>query len=100
MGARCAGSDPDIVAMAQVAKRLKRVYLTGRCVPQIWRILLDGGPAFVWDGAVAVCCSWLVCNRGTSRVLTDAAFAVRGPSMLFQPPGLGSIKVLRTMLAW
>ena len=57
MGARCAGSDPDIVAMAQVAKRLKRVYLTGRCVPQIWRILLDGGPAFVWDVAVAVCCS-------------------------------------------
>ena len=57
MGARCAGSDPDIVAMAQVAKRLKRVYFTGRCVRHIWRILLDGRAAFVWDVAVPVCWS-------------------------------------------
>ena len=57
MGARCAGSDPDIVAMAQVAKRLKRVYFTGRCVRHIWRILLGGRAAFVWDDAVPVCWS-------------------------------------------
>jgi hypothetical protein len=57
MGARCAGSDPDIVAMAQVAKRLKRVYFTGRCVRHIWRILLGGRAAFVWDVAVPVCWS-------------------------------------------
>ena len=31
MGARCAGSDPDLIQMANLAKLLKRVYITGRC---------------------------------------------------------------------
>jgi hypothetical protein len=31
MGARCAGSDPDLIQMANLAKLLKRIYITGRC---------------------------------------------------------------------
>jgi hypothetical protein len=30
MGARCAGSDPDLIQMANLAKQLKRIYITGR----------------------------------------------------------------------
>ena len=30
MGARCAGSDPDIIALAQAAKAAKKIYITGR----------------------------------------------------------------------
>ena len=30
MGARCAGSDPDIIALAQAAKAAKKIYVTGR----------------------------------------------------------------------
>ncbi len=42
MGARCAGSDPDIIQMANLAKELKRIYITGRCVcPRLKR-----GPRF------------------------------------------------------
>ena len=35
MGARCAGSDPDIIALAQAAKAAKKIYITGRCGPML-----------------------------------------------------------------
>ena len=75
MGARCAGSDPDIVALAQVAKRLKRVYFTGRYAGPASAFTLLGG---------------FTCMPGAK------SFFFRGPSMLFQPPGLGNIKVRTT----
>ena len=51
MGARCAGSDPDIIQMANLAKELKRIYITGRCVcPRLKR----GPPKSI----IASCIGW------------------------------------------
>ncbi len=101
MGARCAGSDPDIVALAQVAKRLKRVYFTGRygrhqacllacAIHSEHRPCSDVG----FGGSSSVVRqSRNVPGDNVGEALTDDVVAFRGPSMLFRPPGLGSIKV-------
>lgn len=75
MGARCAGSDPDIIVLAQLAKKLGVVYFTGRYAGPASAFTLPGG---------------FMCMPSVN------SFFLRGPSMLFQPPGLGNIKVRTT----
>ncbi len=78
LGARCAGSDPDLIQMANVAKRLKRIYMTGRCV-RPYRTFRRAR-----SGSLCI---------AIPRLLPPTRCTCRGPSMLFQPPGYGVINI-------